>query len=675
MTLRFRRLRLQANTGAGVFGASLDFQKGLNVLWADNTKGKSTCLQGILYALGLERMLSPRREIPLTYIMTAYVKDPLTGESHPILESSVSVEVENASGKVITVRRAVVSSADTKLVSVLDGPALTQPESHYTQKDYFVLDPGAALREAGFHRMLADFIGWNLPSVRRFDGTETKLYLEALFPLLYVEQKAGWSAIPAAFPTWFQIRDVSRRSVEFLLNLKTHDLELLRQQLELDLASSRISWSGKVAEIQTTSRAISAMVQGLPPAPTVDLDAISRSHLVIPEAAVLRPLDAVIAETRTKLESLRESEVPTVQEATANDHGELERLLELVAERNLERSTLFRQKQDAVAQGASVNRRLAALEEDLQKNLDAQKLQRLGSSIAPTLVAHHCPTCDQPISDSLMAQRAGPEIMPIDDNIEYIRAQRGMFLRLKTQAEASLAEIAPRLTAATAEVHEATARIRAIRADLVAPSQSPSVAALEERIRLESRVGKLEQAQQTFEEQKAALSEIAERHARIMDEKERLPADRFTPADRQRIQKLAELIRSQVQEYGFSTFPVKDLDISDQSYRPEKAGFEIGFELSASDAIRLKWAYQLALMELARTETTNHPGFVIFDEPRQQEAAKISFKALLQRASAALAAGQQVIFATSEERDQLDPLLADIPHNLIAFDGPIVTRL
>ena len=73
MTLRFRRLRLRAVTSDGVYGADIPFASGLTVLWADNTKGKSTCMQGMLYALGLERMLSPRREIPLPHAMTTYL--------------------------------------------------------------------------------------------------------------------------------------------------------------------------------------------------------------------------------------------------------------------------------------------------------------------------------------------------------------------------------------------------------------------------------------------------------------------------------------------------------------------------------------------------------------------------------------------------------------------------
>ena len=45
-----------------------------------------------------------------------------------------------------------------------------------------------------------------------------------------------------------------------------------------------------------------------------------------------------------------------------------------------------------------------------------------------------------------------------------------------------------------------------------------------------------------------------------------------------------------------------------------------------SDAIRLKWAYQLGLLELADIVHTNHPGILLFDEPRQQSSAKVSLE-------------------------------------------------
>lgn len=185
MKLRFQRLRLRAVTSDGIYGADVPFSSGLTVLWADNTKGKSTCMQGMLYALGLERMLSPRREIPLPHAMTTYLNTD-DEKRVEVLESSVSLEIANGTGQVITVNRVVKGTTDTRLVTVDFGAALSGDGSTFRRQSFFVLDPGAALREDGFHHFLEGFLGWQLPHVRRYDAPETKLYLETVFPLFWV---------------------------------------------------------------------------------------------------------------------------------------------------------------------------------------------------------------------------------------------------------------------------------------------------------------------------------------------------------------------------------------------------------------------------------------------------------------------------------------------------------
>jgi len=202
-----------------------------------------------------------------------------------------------------------------------------------------------------------------------------------------------------------------------------------------------------------------------------------------------------------------------------------------------------------------------------------------------------------------------------------------------------------------------------------------SIAVLEQRIRAEARLSGLEDALQRFELQKSTLTTLAKQHAELLSARSELPADRLTDRDRAKLVLMGELVREQAASYGFSTFPPSELEISHESYRPQREGFEIGFEMSASDTIRLKWAYQLALLEVARTAETHHAGLVIFDEPQQQKTAKISFKKLLDRAALARASRQQVIFATSEDRDQLEAFLSDIDCHFLAFDTPIVRRV
>ena len=440
MTLRIRHIRLRAETEDGPYGADIPLAPGLNVIWADNTKGKSTCLQGLLYALGLERMLSPRREVPLPHVMTTHLEESEGGPHHRVLESSVSIEIENGGGQVITARRNVVSSVDRKLVSVHFGPALTQPDGRYNQRDFFVLDPGAAQREAGFHHMLAQFIGWQLPAVRRFDGSETTLYLETIFPLLYVEQKTGWSSMPAAFPTYFQIRDVSQRAVEFVINLQTHDLELLRQRLDLDFAENRTAWAAKRDELYASAGIVNGRVEGIPLQPIVAAPEIERAFLLVPDGDSWQPLEQQAEDIRERVAELHQAEVPTVEEVADDTAAEIDRLTILVAQQNARRSTLFRARQAELGQRASIARRIAALEEDLQKNLDAQKLRNFGSKISDTVAADHCPTCAQPIQDTLLAQQAAAQIMPIESNIEYIRSQRAIFQKLSVRPKKELSD-------------------------------------------------------------------------------------------------------------------------------------------------------------------------------------------------------------------------------------------
>ena len=99
MRLRLRQFELWVNTAAGPFGVSLPFSPGLVVLRGDNSSGKSTSLQGIVYALGLEGMLSPSRAVPLPHVATASLTDEVGGRELDVLESHVTLEFENEAGE------------------------------------------------------------------------------------------------------------------------------------------------------------------------------------------------------------------------------------------------------------------------------------------------------------------------------------------------------------------------------------------------------------------------------------------------------------------------------------------------------------------------------------------------------------------------------------------------
>ncbi|MEG8026206.1 hypothetical protein QP162_20870 [Sphingomonas aurantiaca] len=267
-------------------------------------------------------------------------------------ESFVAVELENADAQRIMVRRNVVAETDRRLITVVEGPALTKPDSHYEARDYFVHDPGAAKRDAGFHRMLAQFMGWTLPTVKRYDGSDTTLYLETLFPLFYVEQKSGWSSIPAAIPTHFRIRDAAKRSVEFLLALETHVLELRKQEIDLQLGIARTRWSATIDEVRSLTGAQGLRVQQLSQAPTTMQAEIRTAYLQAGRGDEWRNLDALLAELQERLETFDTVAIPNAEGVAVAAAAEVDRVTLEIQDINRERNDIFRGRQ-AEARAAS----------------------------------------------------------------------------------------------------------------------------------------------------------------------------------------------------------------------------------------------------------------------------------------------------------------------------------
>jgi hypothetical protein len=147
-------------------------------------------------------------------------------------ESEVFLELGNSAGEIITIQRSIVSTTrKTNLVTVWQGPLLSDTNRAYARQDYFVRIEGAAQRPLGFHSQLAQFLGWSLPTVHKFDGSPCPLYLECIFPLFVIEQKHGWSGIQARMPTHFRIREMGKRSIEFILKMDSYGFAEARQEL------------------------------------------------------------------------------------------------------------------------------------------------------------------------------------------------------------------------------------------------------------------------------------------------------------------------------------------------------------------------------------------------------------------------------------------------------------
>jgi hypothetical protein len=673
--LRIRHLFIQINTDQGVFGTRQDFYDGLNVLRAENYKGKSQVVQSIMYALGLEGMQGPSHAVPLAHALTEYLDYYVDGKklTAKVIDSMVSLEIENGKHQFLTVQRAISGPRNRHLMTVYEGRAITKREGLSTARDYFVREGGAANSELGFHRLLTDFIGWDLPMAPRFNDVDCPLYLETIFPLLYVEQKLSWGRLPARYPTWFGIRDVGRRTVEFILGLDAYSIALERIVVQEEIKRLRREWSATRSQTEKSASAVMANVSGLPVEPVP-----AWPPAVPPTISVLRsgkwvPMADYLNNMRARYSDLQAVEIPSTVNAEPQIRAELAELEASLAAQERTVAALYEKFETDSAEAESLQQRIDGINDDLRKYKDLRKVRRMGSNDQPEVVNGHCPTCHQELADSLLdtAKKATP--MTVDQNVSFYEEQIQLFTAVHANAMKNI-EIGERdLRAQRAEVTRLRERIRDIRETLVSASSSPSIEAISERIRLQEHIGRVEAQQQAFDEYMAALAELASEWLYVQERLKALPSGALSEQDQKKIASLQDSFHRQLTRYKMGSLDVGAVRISPGDYEPEVAGANLSADVAGSDLIRLHWAYLLGLLEVGTQETGNHPGLLIFDEPQQQSVDETDFREMLRYAAAEK--NCQIIITTSHDRS-IDAYLKQIAKHLVEFgDDHILQRL
>ena len=673
MGLKLCQLTLRITTVEGSFGVELPFSDGLFVLHADNSAGKSTCLKSILFALGLEGMLGPSQDIPLAPAVTNFFnyKDKI----YNVIESEVLLEIHNGT-EFMTVRRQIKGSQDKHLINVWRGPVLSQNSLSPIHTDYIVREPGAATRQTGFHRLLADFIGWELPTVPMYNNADGGLlYMETLFPLMFVEQSNGWSSLRNRFPNYFRIKDVSRRSLEFFLNFDSQDIASQRIRLNQESTEIKANWQSKVEACNRISETIDAIVNNLPAQPTAEWPPSVYPTILMSAGENWTETNQIIIELTDRLENIFEQEPPPVSQISEEAQLQLQERQNQLQGLEADLKLKFEALDYQASHVKSLDSRIFSLTEELSRHKELKRLSTLNSTQSLQTYKGSCPTCQQTISESLISVQDISIPMTIEQNVEFIREQLKIFKSMKKSATENLEVKRKQLNAFRNRANDLRNDIRALKTTLTSQNNSPSYAAIEERIRLEERIRQIRIVRRQIDELLGSFFALSEQWNSVQSRLAQLPKGAISDEDSLKIQELERSFRNQLNKYGFRSFNSQTIDISPDSYFPEHEGFDLQFAASSSDYIRIFWAYFLGLLEISRQHSTNHLGLLILDEPRQQSAREASLEAFLHRASDARKHGQQVIVATSESASNLSQYLSGIPHTLRSFDSRIIAPL
>ncbi len=383
------------------------------------------------------------------------------------------------------------------------------------------------------------------------------------------------------------------------------------------------------------------------------------------------PLDRAVENLRAQLEDASR-DLPLVEQVADKTADELRRAEDRMGRLAAQLAAANRDLAEQRGEFEALNERIRAIEEDRERYQDAIRLSKLGSVQALAVAESRCPTCNQHLPSTLLGDHARP-VMTLEDNKALLDGERQTFVAMRGDAESVLQASAQRIVGLRRELDDVRAEVRALKATLTQNAKAPSRAIIEKQVRLAQRIEQFEGVFDIIVALDATLGPLAERNRHLQADLKRLSGEGHTSEDEARLSALADAIRDQLGCYGFSSVPPSEIDIAPDSYLPQRFGEPLlSKDISASDNVRLVWAYITGLLELARKFPTPHPGLVVFDEPGQQDISDDSLQGLFYRLSETAGYAQQAIVATSKPYDKVTELLGPSPASRNDFTGHVL---
>lgn len=661
-------LRIVVVTNEGNFGVFMPFEKGLNILRGENTSGKSTTVNAILYVLGFEILLGKTGIGSIKPVLKSKLE--YEGKTFSVLESYVEIELKNSKQESITVKRQIIGNTDNKLIKVNRGSALTEPSKTKGQDEYYYVNiRGTAQREKGFHSFLADFLGIKLPLVPRYSGDDVPLYLECLLPLMFIEQVRGWGGIQMTLPKIYRIQNVAKVAFEFLLKMDVSEIQRLKQEIAEVKKELRFKWNLTGEHFEEIVKSITGIISNYPPSPTALLEEKDLPYISMLKEDELVSLDSRIISTRDEIIKIKEQ----LEKKQIGDK-ELEAQLETLENSLIQSQASLAQSRTEYFEEKSnideLEERIEFIDTDIKKNQDVSILKKYGADKDVSLVQGICPTCHQEIMDTLLEQTAPP--LSIERNIEFLKQQKQAATILLDSSKKALKIKGPVYEARKSGVEDTRKKIRDLKRDLVSGVATPQISTVRELIEKESLLERTEAVRETFETDLNKLKDLSEQWKDILAREAELPKEVFSDLDKEKIKKFSEMFSSHILAFGFRSVSPADINISLDNYRPTLEGFEMSFDASASDNIRLIWAYTIALQELEKFYETNHLGITFFDEPGQQQISASSREAFYKIIGDMDYDQNQVIVSTSEDSSRLKEMLKGLRYNFRDFGCKVI---
>lgn len=193
------------------------------------------------------------------------------------------------------------------------------------------------------------------------------------------------------------------------------------------------------------------------------------------------------------------------------------------------------------------------------------------------------------------------------------------------------------------------------------------------RIQITNRIERLSKLKNTITTLTEQLKELSTEWNTYLDQKSKLPKKDISESDIEKIDLLKKKFIDNLKRYHYSSLSsFEGIDISiDSSLLPTIDGFDMKFDSSASDGIRVIWAFTIALLQVSIEKNGNHPGVIIFDEPAQQSIVPEDMKSFI-KSVVEINKPFQIVTAITLNSQELNEIVNELDvssHHKIMVEG------
>lgn len=623
--LIINHLRIEIQTDSGLYGFETTFGNGLNIIASDdNTRGKTSIIESILYCLGCEEILGGQGIKVLTPVYTSELTDD-SGNIHHVLQSDAYLEISNGK-EIITIHRAIKSvDRKEKLITVYmaDYANIHSPETK--RMDYFVQSKGAATNSYGYHKFLNDFLELKLPVVYDNNDCEHQLYIQQVLAALFIEQKGGYIDILNRAP-YFGIAQVKKRVMEYLLGLDTNKAEHERRALANQIIELKGRWKQTIKKLELTTHRFNGELINVPAEPVIITDEqLAAFKIMIQQHTIEEHLQLL----QSELQGMS-SYTPKIRDDYDALHMELQSIQEKIAQLQAEMIELQERKRLNEQNISRQKHLLNQIYNDIRNNQDAKKLKGLGSTLGLNFATNRCPTCNQEIDDCLLSFET--PIMSIDDNITHLNAQKQMIEFSINSHTKGLNLIETNLSQDNQLLLKLEKLALSLRTDISSVEDNYSEASVRKKIHLQDSIDEINNALKEIHETRKTIHDLSEEYRSLLTKREMIESQNNEDSVRATLKEMKSQFVEYLYLFGYGSINDKErIDISPVTLLPSINDFDMKFGSSASDNVRMIWAFTLSILKQSQC-TTHCLNFAVFDEPKQQSIVNDNFDMFIKKA-------------------------------------------